>query len=92
MGQSATAFELNTRCGDWPCQAVCVQTLYIGNDQSVGLTVLQRELRTARLSDAHVITYRAEERHARLAVHTAREAMVQFLFDTSEYQKKKVKQ
>ena len=38
-----------------------------------------------RMSDSHVVTYRAEEHHARLAVNCAR-TMAQFLFDTSEYQ------
>ena len=38
-----------------------------------------------RMSDSHVVTYRAEKHHARLAVNCAR-TMAQFLFDTSEYQ------
>ena len=41
-----------------------------------------------RMSDSHVVTYRAEEHHARLAVNCAR-TMAQFLFDTSEYQQER---
>ena len=41
-----------------------------------------------RMSDSHVVTYRAENHHARLAVNCAR-TMAQFLFDTSEYQQER---
>ena len=67
--------------------ANCLRQILSGMTSVVnGLAALRN-----KMSDAHVITYRAEERHARLAVNCAR-TMVQFLFDTSEYQKKKVKQ
>ena len=62
--------------------ADCLRQILSGMTSVVnGLAALRN-----KMSDAHVVTYRAEERHARLAVNSAR-TMVQFLFDTSEYQK-----
>ena len=55
-----------------------------------GLTSVVHGLSTLRnrMSDSHVVTYRAEKHHARLAVNCAR-TMAQFLFDTSEYQQER---
>ncbi len=66
--------------------ADCIRQILSGMTSVVnGLAALRNNM-----SDAHVVTYRAEEHHARFAVNCAR-TMVQFLFDTSEYQKTREK-
>jgi hypothetical protein len=57
-----------------------------------GLTSIISGLSTLRntMSDAHVISYKPAEHHARLAVNTAK-TLCHFLFETKEYQMRKQK-
>nr|WP_242038809.1 abortive infection family protein [Anabaena lutea] len=56
-----------------------------------GLTSIVSGLATLRntMSDSHVISYKPSEHHARLAVNSAK-TFCNFLFDTKEYQMKKI--